>query len=225
MLSYGDLMTLLLCCFVLLFACSSLDVVKFRKALTSLQSAFGILPGGMSVMSSVELPEPRPEAEQLSSARGKEARFAELAAKIKKRLEAVGAENKVSLVLERGLVIRFVDSVLFDLGQATLRPEGAVLLEAISGPLAEAGNPIRVEGHTCDLPVRPGGQFESNWDLSAARAITVVRYFIHSAGITPDRLSAVGYGEYKPLVPNTSERNRARNRRVDIVVMSETGQG
>jgi chemotaxis protein MotB len=92
----------------------------------------------------------------------------------------------------------------------------------ISGPLEKVENSIRVEGHTCDLPIQ-SGQYPSNWELSTARAAAVVRYLIEDAGISPDRLSASGYADSKPLAPNTCESNRAINRRVDIIIQ-KTGQ-
>ncbi len=94
------------------------------------------------------------------------------------------------------------------------------VLDALAESLQEIDNHIRIEGHTCNLPINTP-RFPSNWELSAARAIAVLRYFIEKKGISPQRLIAVGYGEYQPLVPNDSEENRRKNRRVEIVILRD----
>ena len=121
-------------------------------------------------------------------------------------------------------MVRLADRVLFDLGKADLRPDARRVLDALAGVLAELPNPVRVEGHTDDLPIN-NERFPSNWELSTARATTVVRYFIEHHGMDPRRFSAAGYGEYHPLVPNTSAANRQKNRRVDVVIMPLSSKG
>lgn len=119
---------------------------------------------------------------------------------------------------ERGVVIRFADRVLFDLGRADLKPEAVEILDQLVGLLRTVPNPVRVEGHTDDLPIN-NERFPSNWELSTARATNVIKYFIEKHGLDPTKFSAAGYGEYRPLVPNDSMENRALNRRVDIVLL------
>jgi len=109
--------------------------------------------------------------------------------------------------------------VLFDIGRAELRPRAKHILSKVGAIVRNMPNEIAVEGHTCDLPIRTQ-QFPSNWELSTARATTVVRFLIDHAGIAPRRVSASGYADSRPLAPNDSEARRVSNRRVDIVILS-----
>jgi chemotaxis protein MotB len=119
---------------------------------------------------------------------------------------------------ERGLVVRFADQVFFDLGKADLKPEALAILNKIGPILKDIPNPIRIEGHTDNLPIKTA-QFPSNWELSVHRATSVIRYMVEELDFDPTKLSAAGYGEYRPVRPNDSAENRAMNRRVDIVIM------
>lgn len=121
---------------------------------------------------------------------------------------------------ERGLVIRVLESTLFELGSADIKPEARQTLDLIATQLVEVPNQIRIEGHTDNLPISTA-RFPSNWELSTARASSVVRYLITNHGLPPDQVSALGFGEYRPLVPNDTPQNRARNRRVDIVILTD----
>jgi len=121
-------------------------------------------------------------------------------------------------VSEQRVRIMLADPVLFDLGESELRPSAIPVLHQVAGLLKDIPNAVLVEGHTDDKPI-VGGKFHSNWELSAARAFNVIRYFIEDENIQPERLSAVGYGEYRPLYPNDSEENRAKNRRIEINIV------
>jgi chemotaxis protein MotB len=116
-------------------------------------------------------------------------------------------------------IINIDNSLLFDSGRADLKQEVKKSLEKIAASLNKfPENPIQIEGHTDDVPINTP-QFPSNWELSSARAIAVLRFFVDAAGIDPYRLSAVGFGEYQPLVANDTPENRRLNRRVDIVIL------
>jgi chemotaxis protein MotB len=131
-----------------------------------------------------------------------------------------GFSNRVQTVIERrGLVVRVLtDKLLFDSGQATLQPDGAPLLGEVSQLLnIDQGHPITVEGHTDNEPIA-SAQFPSNWELSTARATTVVRFLI-SRGVNASRLGAVGYAALHPIATNSTAAGRALNRRVEIVLM------
>ncbi|MFS8572384.1 MAG: OmpA family protein [Clostridia bacterium] len=119
---------------------------------------------------------------------------------------------------ERGIVIHFTDRVLFDTGRAEIKPEAREVLQAVAVELAKLPHHIRVEGHTDNVPIH-NERFPSNWELSTARAVTVLRFLIQVGGLDPGRLSAVGYGEYRPIASNDTPEGRARNRRVDIVLL------
>lgn len=221
-LSYGDFMSLLLCTFVLLFAFSTVDVARFKEVIFSLQGALGILEGGPRVLMPSELPVPRPPS-QISPSTVVPMKLAGLMKEIERKLVKEGRieKDKVNFKIdERGLVITFLDNVFFDLGKADLRTEMFPVLDALAESLGGIENHIRIEGHTCNLPINTP-RFPSNWELSAARAIAVLRYFIEKKSISPERLIAVGYGEYRPLVPNDSEENRRKNRRVEIVILRD----
>jgi len=119
---------------------------------------------------------------------------------------------------EQRIKITLPSPVLFDLGKAELKPQARTILQAIASSIKNISNPIVIEGHTDNLPIT-GGQFSSNWELSAARAYSVIRYYIDELKFPPDRLSALGYGEYHPVAPNDTEENRAKNRRIEIIIV------
>ena len=141
------------------------------------------------------------------------------------RLEAALAEsghpNAARFEIdERGLVVHIVaDAVLFDAEEAVLRPEGAEVLSAVAPTLADLPNALRIEGHANHLPVTRGGPWPSNWELSAYRATTVLRY-LGGEGVSETRMSATGYSSTRPLVPITDPTATTVNRRVDVVVLS-----
>lgn len=220
LITYSDTITLLLAFFVLLYAFSEVDLARFRAIVASLRASLGLLPGGQTLS---DLPglnnAPILEDDALASLKQEMMQIQQVYETVYGRLAATGLADSVSLeVEERGLVVRFADRVLFDLGQARLKDEARAALDLVAGELARIPNPIRVEGHTDNLPIH-NERYPSNWELSVARATRVVRYFIEEHGLPPQRLSAAGYGEYYPVAPNTTAAGRARNRRVDIVVL------
>ncbi|MDI3521880.1 MAG: chemotaxis protein MotB [Bacillota bacterium] len=217
MTTYGDMTTLILTFFVLLFSFSRIDVTRFQDVIISVQGALGILEGG-STLSPEALPGGAGDEATLEW-QAEQRRLEELLGKVEDYVEKNGLEKKVNVSLdERGLVIRFLDTALFDLGQADLKPEARPILNHVAQLLTSVPNLIRVEGHTDNLPIHTY-RFPSNWELSTARATTVVRYFVENYGIAPEHLSAAGYGEWRPVAPNDTSEHRAQNRRVDIVVL------
>lgn len=215
MTTFSDLTTLLMCFFVLLFSLSTVSSEKYEQVAASLKSVFsgspGILYGG-----------PHPMGEQLpfEIPLPIDIEFQEVYQEIEAMLaeEGVGAAVEI-FQEERGLIISFKEKIFFDIGSAQLRPEARNLLRRVGRVLAVDDHDIRVEGHTCDLPIR-SRFFPSNWELSTSRATNVTRFLIEEAGIDPRRLGATGYAEFRPIAPNDSEENRIRNRRVDILLLS-----
>ena len=118
---------------------------------------------------------------------------------------------------ERGIVLEIEDRILFDSGRAEIREDARQLLAKVSGILKSVPNQIIVEGHTDNVPIKTA-RYPSNWELSVDRAVHVVRYFIETQHIAPERFIATGYGEYQPVAPNDTAAGRARNRRVNIVI-------
>ena len=119
----------------------------------------------------------------------------------------------------RGLVVSLGEGGVFDSGSDEIKSEGKALLDTLATSLVSIGNHLRVEGHTDNVPIK-NSKFPSNWELSTARATAVISYLIEKFGLDPETLSAAGYGEYRPTATNDTEEGKARNRRVDIVVLN-----
>ncbi len=215
MLTYGDMMTLLLCFFVLLLAMSSIDSAKFNVAASSFQNAFsGVLKDFPTIPIHKNILIPRLGGDEQNKRMALQA-----ARQIREILKKEKLDDAIKVkVTDKGMAIKVADPVGFDLGKAEIKPQfKAVLNEVVAIINKMPQKEIRVEGHTDNVPIRTR-QFPSNWELSAARALNVVKYFYSRGGIHPSRLSAVGYGEYKPLVPNNTQKNRQLNRRIEIFV-------
>lgn len=219
-LTYADMITLLLAFFVMLFTFSNLDVQKFEAMIASLQGSLGVLDGGKSFVRDDTLLEPAgiidQAAGQISPGRNVQLMYNSLM----EFIEGEGLQGAVSVELtEPGIIVRFADKVLFDLGEADLKPEFEATLGRFATALSVWEGDIRIEGHSDSLPIhRP--KFPSNWELSSARASTVVRFLIDRE-LRPEQLSVAGYGEHRPIDSNSTPEGRARNRRVDVVLLAE----
>lgn len=212
--TYGDLMSLLLVFFVLIASYSNLDVIKYRALTGSMQTAFGTRD---RTLDDAKL-DSSPTAGIASAAEERERRWVE------REVESVVREigGPLQMIHSReGVRVRIDGGVLFETGQAELRPEAKQMLERLAPPLRRYPYRLLVEGHTDDVPISTPN-YPSNWELSAARAANVVRYMIADAGISPDRLSAVAYAETRPVAPNNDEESRARNRRVEFLLSKPT---
>ena len=251
LLTYADMITLLMALFMVLFSISSVNISKFQTLQKSLKAAFSgsILPGGRSILQSgsestkyhtpatSEVPAilpttpNTPKPIDISQAQLKEALASAAAATaeqqdfeaLKVRIDAYavahGFSNQVqTLIQRRGLVVRVLtDKLLFDSGKATLKAAGLPLLNEMADLLNEVdqSHPIVVEGYTDNVPIA-SSEFPSNWELSTARATTVVRYLI-AQGVNQQRLGAAGYADLHPVASNAAPAGRALNRRVEIV--------
>ena len=145
---------------------------------------------------------------------------------LEQRLKQEIEDKQVSLAMaEKGLVITFITDVLFDSGQAKIKQEAKPILDKVSRILIEnvPGNDIGIEGHTDNEPIKYSG-WKSNWELSTARALSVLHYLIDNKGISPLRASAIGYGEYRPVASNANKEGRRLNRRVEIVILPKTAR-
>lgn len=215
--TYSDLVTLLLCFFVLLYSFSAIDVVKFRRFIASFQGV-GVLDGGTTPDTTIVMPEENPNevaTEQLGPFWADAGR---MMTHVEEFLEAQGITAEVRAFREeRGVLLELQDRVLFDSGQAILRPDGLELLSKLVTLFAEMPNEIAVEGHTDNVPISTP-EFPTNWELSTARSARVVRYFVEIHGLTPERFAAIGYGEFRPTDSNATAEGRSRNRRVIFVI-------
>ncbi|RKY62838.1 MAG: hypothetical protein DRP95_00545 [Candidatus Latescibacterota bacterium] len=190
-LSYGDMVTLLLTFFVVMLAMSQVNMGALEEIGASMRRA---IKGG----------EPKPRYS-----------LSELVEDVRRMIEEERLQGQVDVgITPQGVAINLKGAILFDLGSAELRPQAVPLLAKLAGKLKALPYRISVEGHTDDLPIHTR-RFPSNWELSAARAARVVRFFVQQ-GIPKGRLQAVGFADTKPRVPNTSPENRAKNRRVVI---------
>lgn len=224
MATYGDLVTLLMCFFVLLFAFAEIDAQKFEAVMQSFQGSAGILSGGKTLSDGPFVFEAMPENEISKAVEEPVEDIEVLKEEVEKLLEAADLESEVELELEaRGLIIRFPDKVLFDSGKADLKSGALDTLKALGETLNDeqfADKLIRVEGHTDNVPINTL-IYPSNWELSGARSSNVVKFFQEEALMDPTRLSVTGYGEYRPIESNDTAEGRARNRRVDIVILRD----
>jgi chemotaxis protein MotB len=259
LLTYADMITLLMALFMVLFSISSVNISKYRTLQMALKAAFSgdILPGGKAIAqpgasanssrapTTIDTPaivrltpnvtselEHVPSSSQASSASASASAAANVSAAqqeqasfetLERELNAYAAKHgfarSVHIAIEqRGLVIRVLtDGLLFTSGSAALESQGQPLLREIAALLnIDHVHPIAVEGNTDDVPIS-GGAFPSNWELSTARASTVVRFLI-GKGVDPQRLSAIGYAEQRPIASNSTPAGRALNRRVAIVL-------
>ena len=211
LVSYADFITLMFALFTTMYAVSTVDARKLDTMADSLNAAFDRSRGGA--------PEEVLDPTVLDAAakiRELEGLYVELA----RRFEDDLASNLLDLRLDgRGLVISLQEAGAFPTGSAELASSAQALVGTIGESIRDLDNIVRVEGHTDDVPIFTA-EYRSNWELSTARATSVVRHLVEGVGIPADRLAVAGYGEYRPLVPNDSDANRAKNRRVDIVVLS-----
>jgi len=213
LVSYADFVTLLFAFFTVLYASSTVDSTKLEAVGDSIQQVFAgpaLNPVANVAPRPVVIPETPQPGEEL--VRVEQQLLRDLADEI--------AEGRVSLTQDsRGLVISIREAGSFATGSADLPPKATALFSTLGSRLRVVPNAVRVEGHTDDVPIHTS-RYESNWQLSTARATVVVAFLIQEAGLDPGRLSAAGYAEFRPLAPNDSLENRAANRRVDLVVLN-----
>lgn len=241
--TYGDMVTLVLTFFVLLFSFSTIDKAKWEDVANSM--------AGMTV---IAIPALDPDAPDKAEGQGKfvltssppyetvtntsesqgnetgltneeiTTSFNEMYARIKAHI----TENSLSGILDLQyldqytVLLRMSDSAFFDSGSDGLRPDAEIILQEVCGILEEYSyliKTIRVEGHTDNVPIS-NAKFKDNWDLSMSRAGNVVRYIIEATSLNPSLLSSTGYGEYRPIADNNTEEGKAKNRRVDFVIES-----
>jgi chemotaxis protein MotB len=208
--TFNDMATLLMVFFVLLFAMGSLDVRRFKNFQNALQGAMGVLHEGRHVPVGLISEKTKIEAPSTETSQAPEASNDPF----KQIQQTQGLEATYT---PRGIQLTLNDSLLFRSGSATLTADGVNLLQRVSRVIKPIGRRIRVEGHSDNVPIATA-RFPSNWELSTARAVNVVKYFVHQGRIDPRLLSAVGYAEVKPRVSNDSEAHRAKNRRVEIIL-------
>ena len=233
MVSYADFITLLFAFFVVLFAFSKADQKKQTQVTEAVDSAFhslGIFPdasnkpavGAPAGADNAAIPMNIVMGEDvLSPAKVKED-LEQLHRELEQRLSNQVATHTVSMKMGRdGLVISLREAGFFSSGSATPKPEPLPTLRQIAASLGRTPYDLRIEGHTDNIPIHTA-EFDSNWELSSARATRIARIFIDMKAIPPQRISAAGYSEYHPVAGNDTAEGRGENRRVDLVVLPRT---
>jgi len=230
LLTYADMITLLMLFFIVLYSMSNVDSEKYKKLSQALQTVFqggnigifdegvvpgqgGILSGGRGILDN---------AGQLPSEKGKAQKKKINLSKVRAMLKQDVNTGRVTVTSsEIGIVVTLAADSYFDEGSAEILPAARTSLEKIANLLRGFDNSLRVEGHTDDHPFRNlRGDFQSNWELAAARSLKVLGY-LEASGIKKDRLSAVAFGSSRPKVPNETPEDRASNRRVEIVIVDK----
>jgi chemotaxis protein MotB len=213
MTTYGDMVTLLLCFFILLYSYSVIDVQKFAQIISSIQVSF---LGESGIMESSIEPS-KGEMIELSL----DHKFQDVLVTyqtVKEYLKDEGLEQEVKIrIEERGVVLEIQDRILFDSARADIRRNAEQMLVKVAGILEKLPNQIIVEGHTDNIPINTVF-FPSNWELSVARAVRVVRFLSEAVNLPSERFIATGYGQYQPIASNETAEGRAKNRRVNIVI-------
>ncbi len=211
MVTFSDMVTLMLCFFVLILSFSTIELEKFKGAVESLKGALGVFSGHESPQTQKNM---RVEKVEVPD----DATIYQKAMEMEKRIQDLQLQDEVKVeVTGSGMLVRLGENVLFDAGTADLKPRAFPILSAISEAMRGEKQEVYVEGHTDNVPIHTR-KFPSNWELSSARALSVVKYLVNVEGIPEKFLAAVGHGEHRPLVPNNSPQNRARNRRVEIFI-------
>ena len=221
LIPYADLLTLLLALFIVLYASSNVDQEKFNAMAEKWQEVIERSVGAGMTYIPMLVPDAGETAppEEGEGATEQESMLA-MQAMIEQYLAEQGIESQVTTSIDdRGLVISMNDAILFDPGSGVIKPEYRDVLIKIGETINRLNNYIRVEGHTDNIP-ESSMMYPTNWELSGARAASVVRLFIDESHIDPYKLMAAQYGEFRPIADNSTPEGRSKNRRVDIIILN-----
>lgn len=204
LITYADLITLLLGLFIILYAISNIDLQKYGKMMNAIGNVFGgeniiaIEEAGNKVLIT--------PVDQLKT-------------ELQNLIDKHNYKNSITVEQnERGITLHILDDILFPSGSSVLNENSKDVLKKLATIIRRLPNDIRVEGHTDNIPIS-SGLYPSNWHLSVARALNTAYYLIDKEKLNPDKVSIVGYSEYQPIDENTTSTGRAKNRRVDIVII------
>lgn len=257
MITYADLITLLLIFFVILYAMSSLDTDKYNIVTGSLSETFKsgntVFEGGDGILDAGKTTENKPEStdgngnaaatarpndgsaepteNEAPSARElafreQEAKLAELMGVITNYVEENNLGEQIFVADKpQGIEITLSDRFLFDIGKADLKSPALPALQQLSGLFSDIGAKISIEGHTDNTPVSSASHYNDNWELSGARALSVLRFFLDHEGLNPDTFQYAGYADTRPSADNTTIEGKQKNRRVEIIVLRQLQEG
>jgi chemotaxis protein MotB len=221
LVSYADFITLLFAFFVVMYSISSVNVGKYRTVSESIKAALNPVVSPPSTPTPLTLSTNKSALTAPDSPGSKEV----VVRKLRNLVKSIKASPQMSLVrvvekVNGDIVITIPDQLLFNSGEAAVRPEALRFLEGLGAAILELDRHTRVEGHTDNVPIRTA-QFASNWELSAARAVMVVRVLSELYGVPADHLAAVGHAETRPVTANSDAEQRAKNRRVEVVILEQ----
>lgn len=237
LVSYADFITLLFAVFVVLYAMGQSDKKKVEEVMQAIQQSFGMATAGASApkvnvipsQAITVIPSLKPEIKispigrsrsGQSKARAEEKDFRQIKSAVEAYLVKQGAQGKVTLeITRRGLIVSLKEAGFFNSGQANIKPEAYEIINTIAEVMTQYNNPLRLEGHTDNVPISTA-QFPSNWELSTARATNGLKYLLKNFDVDANKISATGYAEFRPIADNATSEGRARNRRVDLVMLS-----
>ncbi|MDQ1632758.1 MAG: chemotaxis protein MotB [Frankiaceae bacterium] len=220
LVSYADMMTLLFALFVVLFAISSLNKSKIDAFASSMVKNKAIGQPMITTPNPIKDPiEPKPGQPVTR------AQLEKLKEELEKALARAGVSKGAKIEIDaKGLEISLTDGVLYNSGEAILLPNGVKILDVVGPRMRTFDNPVTVEGHTDNAPIS-SDRYADNWELSSARANTVVRFFLGKYHLDPDRLTSSGFADTRPVVPNDSDEHRATNRRVVVTISAPAAAG
>lgn len=211
LLTYSDLITLLLIFFIVMYATCSVDSEKYKQLSQAMKGSFN---------NSYNMPQDEDINNSNDEILSEEEMLTQVKSKVDKLVNDLELKGSITTsIQEKGLVITFNDTVLFNSGEANIKDDWKTKLISISKVLNGIDNYIRVEGHTDNVDIKTP-YFNSNWQLSSIRAANVAEFLINDGNINPARLSAIGYGENRPVKSNDTEEGRTANRRVDILILN-----
>lgn len=226
LVTYADMITLLMVFFIVMFSMANTDLKKFETVAESLGNAFNVLgtsPGSiMGVNKSSGSTSSASAPFSFAALPPRQRDFVQVSTELAGTAQKLGLESAIDVRMNmEGIIISLSDTMIFEPGSAELRAEALPVLDTVGKILKDTSNKVRVEGNTDDIPTN-SPLYPTNWELSVARAVSIVRYLTDEMGIDPQRLSAAGNAEFNPLVPNDSRANRKTNRRADIVMVYPT---
>ena len=218
LLPYSDMLTLLLALFIVMFAMGQTDAGKFKQMSQQFNIIFAGGSGVMQQDGNSVIPM------ELSPGQAEYDKMTEVKKMLEEEITKEGYSDKVKVELNsEGLEISIQDAVLFNTAEAEVKNNLSPLLVQISNLLQGLDNQVKVVGHTDNVPIK-NDKFRSNWELSSMRAINVMNFIVSSGKISPDKVSIQAYGEYMPKFENTTDAGRAKNRRVEIIVVRKYPQ-
>ncbi|WP_249860139.1 flagellar motor protein MotB [Paenibacillus konkukensis] len=234
LITYADLITLLLIFFVIMYAMSKIDNEKYQVLASALSFEFKkaetVMPQGQGVLGQVSTAKARDGEKTEDDEKDKkekeeqerEKQLEDLLAKVQMYIEEQNLQAQVSAAdTPRGVAVTLKDLFLFDLGKAELKKEAYPVLNQLATLFPTLNATISIEGHTDNLPLATGSLYKDNWGLSNERSLSVLRYFVYNEGMDPKKFISTGYADTRPVADNDTPENRSKNRRVEIVVLRD----